>query len=170
MSLYANLLSREENLYSRFRLCRSSSVVFAKKVDVIGFDINESKIELYKTAKTRQMNGDDAVKETSIFFTANETDLKKAKLHCRSPTPVNADRTPNLFPAESASRTVGKILQKAVLSFSNQRYIPALQRKFASQFWKRIGLFAERFCSYSRKNQSRIKFNLKILSKSYPVR
>ena len=116
MSLNDNLLSRKEKLsvVGLVYVALPLAVAFAKKVDVISIDINESKIELYKNGKdpTNEV-GDDAVKETSIFFTANETDLKKAKFHIVAvPTPVNADRTPNLFPVESASRTVGKNLTK----------------------------------------------------------
>jgi UDP-N-acetyl-D-galactosamine dehydrogenase len=90
------------------------AVSFAKKADVIGFDINEEKIELYKNGldPTKEV-GDEALKKTTVEFTADESKLKEAKFHIVAvPTPVNADHTPNLRFVESASMTVGRNLTK----------------------------------------------------------
>ncbi len=101
------------------------AVAFAKKADVIGFDINKEKIELYKKGidPTKEV-GDDVIKETTIEFTADEAKLKKAKFHIVAvPTPVNADRTPDLRPVESASRIVGRNLTKdSIVVFESTVY------------------------------------------------
>lgn len=58
------------------------AVAFAKKVDVIGFDLNEKKIELYKSGfdPTDEV-GDEAIRNTTVDFTSDETKLKEAKFH-----------------------------------------------------------------------------------------
>src|SRR6056297_1393360 len=90
------------------------AVSFAKKCDVIGFDINKEKIEEYKKGKdvTNEV-GDEVLKQTTVQFTSNPEDLKKAKFHIVAvPTPIKKDKTPNLKPVISATKTLGKVLQK----------------------------------------------------------
>ena len=73
--------------------CRSA-VAFAKKVGVIGFDLNRKKIELYKSGvdPTNEV-GNEAIRNTTVEFTDDETKLREAKFHIVAvPTPVNADR------------------------------------------------------------------------------
>ena len=89
------------------------AVAFARKgISVIGFDLNEQKIELYKSGvdPTNEV-GDEAIRETTVQFTADENDLKKAKFHIVAvPTPVNQDHTPDLSPVIGASESVGRNL------------------------------------------------------------
>ncbi len=90
------------------------AVAFAKKVHVIGYDNNDAKIELYKSGidPTNEV-GNDAIKNTAVEFTSDETRLKEAKFHIVAvPTPVNDDKTPDLSPVEGASVTVGRNLTK----------------------------------------------------------
>ena len=56
------------------------AVAFAKKAQVIGFDLNKEKIKLYKSGidPTKEV-GDDAIKNTAVEFTSEFSDLKKAK-------------------------------------------------------------------------------------------
>jgi UDP-N-acetyl-D-galactosamine dehydrogenase len=116
MLLYSKLLNKKEYLsvlglgYVGMPL----AVAFAKKLSVIGFDLNNSKIELYKSGvdPTKEV-GNDAIKTTTIEFTANEKDLQKAKFHIVAvPTPINSDHTPDLTPIISASEILGRNLQK----------------------------------------------------------
>ncbi len=90
------------------------AVAFAKKVQVIGFDLNSKKIELYKNGidPTNEV-GDDAIKETTVEFTDDETKLREAKFHIVAvPTPVNQDKTPDLSPVVGASEILGRNLTK----------------------------------------------------------
>lgn len=90
------------------------AVAFAKKVKVIGYDLNEKKIELYKSGidPTNEV-GDETISTTTVEFTADETKLREAKFHIVAvPTPVNDDHTPDLSPVEGASRIVGRNLTK----------------------------------------------------------
>ena len=90
------------------------AVAFSKKVKVVGFDLNAKKIELYKSGIDPTLEvGDEAIKNTSVEFTADETKLKEAKFHIVAvPTPVNDDHTPDLSPVEGASRILGRNLTK----------------------------------------------------------
>lgn len=90
------------------------AIAFAKKVNVIGFDLDLNKINLYKSGidPTGEV-GDDEIKKTSVKFTGEESQLSEAKFHIIAvPTPINADKTPNLTSVEGASRIVGRNLQK----------------------------------------------------------
>ena len=90
------------------------AVAFAKKLDVIGFDVNEKKIDQYRSGVDPTGGvGNDAIKNTAVDFTADPARLREALFHIVAvPTPVNDDHTPNLAPLESASRILGQNLQK----------------------------------------------------------
>ena len=114
--LYENLIDRREklSLVGLGYVGIPIAVSFAKKIDVIGFDLNEKKIELYKSGiDPTQEVGDEAIRNTAVEFTSDEAKLREAKFHIVAvPTPVNADHTPDLTPVESASRIVGRNLSK----------------------------------------------------------
>ena len=115
MTLYDRLKNQEASLalvglgYVGMPL----AVAFAEKgVKVIGFDLNEEKIALYRAGKdpTREV-GDDAVKCTSVDFTADETRLNEAQfIIVAVPTPVNLDHTPDRTPVIGASELIGRHL------------------------------------------------------------
>ena len=101
------------------------AVAFAKKLDVIGFDLNEAKIGLYRSGidPTGEV-GNDAIRDTTVEFTADPSRLKEALFHIVAvPTPVNDDHTPNLEPLESASRILGRNLRRgSVVVFESTVY------------------------------------------------
>lgn len=116
MSLYESIIKKEEkvSLVGLGYVGMPIAVAFAKKVDVIGFDLNEKKINLYKNGidPTNEV-GAEIIKNTTVQFTADERDLKKAKFHIVAvPTPVNLDHTPDLTPVEGASHILGRNLTK----------------------------------------------------------
>ena len=128
MSLYEKLVSKEETLalvglgYVGMPIAHA----FAKKgINVIGFDLNKEKIELYKSGidPTKEV-GDEEIRNTKIQFTANETELKKAKfIIVAVPTPVNTDHTPDLTPVIGASEIVGRNLtQGAIVVYESTVY------------------------------------------------
>lgn len=94
------------------------AIAFANKgLNVIGFDTNQSKIDLYKAGidPTKEV-GDEAIKGTTVKFTSDESGLKKARfIIVAVPTPVNTDHTPDLSPVESASTIVGRNLQRGTI-------------------------------------------------------
>lgn len=101
------------------------AVAFAKKVNVIGYDLNEAKIELYKNGidPTKEV-GDEEIKKSTVYFTNDETKLKEARFHIVAvPTPVNDDHTPDLSPVEGASRILGRNLTKgSIVVFESTVY------------------------------------------------
>ena len=115
MTLYEKLINREEklSLIGLGYVGMPIAVAFAKKgIDVIGFDLNEEKIKVYRSGidPTKEV-GDEAIKNTTIQFTSDEAQLRQAKFHIVAvPTPVNADHTPDLTPVVSASEIVGRNL------------------------------------------------------------
>ena len=117
MSLFKKIVNNEESLalvglgYVGMPIAHA----FAKKgVNVIGFDLNKAKIELYESGidSTKEV-GDEELKKTMIHFTADEKELQKAKfIIVAVPTPVNTDHTPDLTPVIGASEIVGRNLTK----------------------------------------------------------
>ena len=87
------------------------AVEFAKHVKVIGFDINEKRVSEYRNGIDATNEVGEAIKTTTVDFTANPVRLMEAKfIIVAVPTPVNPDTTPDLRPVEGASRTVGQNL------------------------------------------------------------
>ena len=126
-NLYQKLINREEklSLIGLGYVGMPIAVAFAKKLDVIGFDLNEKKIQIYKngTDPTREV-GDDVIQNTSVAFTAQESRLREAKLHIVAvPTPVNEDYTPDLKPLEGACRILGRnLVRGSIVVFESTVY------------------------------------------------
>lgn len=125
--LYEKLVNKEEklSLVGLGYVGMPIAVAFARKIEVIGFDLNKSKIDLYKSGidPTKEV-GDEVIKNTSVHFTADEEELRNAKFHIVAvPTPVNNDHTPDLDPVEGASRILGRNLTKgSVVVFESTVY------------------------------------------------
>lgn len=114
MNLLDKIISKEEkiSLVGLGYVGMPIAVAFARKVNVVGFDVNKEKVELYRSGidPTKEV-GNEEIKNTTVEFTHDETKLREVKFHIVAvPTPVNEDHTPNLKPIESASRTVGRNL------------------------------------------------------------
>ena len=127
MDLYDKLVNREAklSLIGLGYVGMPIAIAFAKKLDVIGYDLNEKKIELYKSGiDPTNEAGDEAVKNTTVEFTSDETKLQEASFHIVAvPTPVNEDHTPDLKPVEGASRILGRNLKKgSVVVFESTVY------------------------------------------------
>lgn len=101
------------------------AVQFAKKIDVIGFDINKTKIAEYKKGHdVTGEAGDEELKKTKMLFTSEESDLKNVSFYIVAvPTPVNLDKTPDLSPVIGASEVVGRNIKKgAIVVFESTVY------------------------------------------------
>ena len=142
MELYKKLVAREEklSLIGLGYVGMPIAVAFARKIDVIGFDLNTRKIDLYRRGvdPTHEV-GDEAIRKTTVHFTADENKLREAKFHIVAvPTPVNEDHTPDLSPVEGASAILGRNLTKgSVVVFESTVYpgvtedvcVPVLERE-----------------------------------------
>ena len=127
MSLYQDILDRKVKLalVGLGYVGMPIAVAFSRKVDVIGFDLNKAKIDLYKSGidPTKEV-GNEVIKSCKVDFTADETRLQEAKFFIVAvPTPVNADHTPDLSPVEGASRIVGRNMPKgSIVVFESTVY------------------------------------------------
>ena len=158
MSLYDRLVGKEESLalvglgYVGMPIAHA----FAKKgLNVIGFDLNKEKINLYKSGidPTNEV-GNEEIKDTKIHFTADEADLRKAKfIIVAVPTPVNSDHTPDLTPVIGASEIIGRNLQKgAIVVYESTVYpgctedvcIPILEKESGLKCGEEFKVYNER--------------------------
>ena len=127
MDMYEKIVSGEEkvSLVGLGYVGMPIAVAFARKIKVLGFDLNKEKVELYQSGvdPTNEV-GDEVIKNTTVEFTADASKLKEAKFHIVAvPTPVNDDHTPDLTPLEGASRLLGQNLTKgSVVVFESTVY------------------------------------------------
>lgn len=129
--LYEKIIVRKEavSLVGLGYVGMPIAVEFAKRgVQVIGFDLNEAKIHTYKSGidPTNEV-GDEVIKNTAVEFTADETELRRAKFHIVAvPTPVKDDHTPDLSPVEGASRILGRNLSKGSIVVFESTVFPGV--------------------------------------------
>lgn len=116
MEVYEKLLRKETklSLIGLGYVGLPIALAFARKISVIGFDINASRIEMMKKGIDPSNElGPEAFRDIDIKFTANKEDLKEAAFHIVAvPTPINKHKLPDLNPLLSATRIVGSILEK----------------------------------------------------------
>lgn len=130
MNIYKDILEKREkiSLVGLGYVGMPIAVAFAKKVNVIGFDVNSHKISQYKKGidPTKEV-GNEVIKNSTVEFTSNEKDLQNAKFHIVAvPTPVNPNHTPDLTPLESASRTLGRNLTKGSIVVFESTVFPGV--------------------------------------------
>lgn len=88
--------------------------LFSKKYDVIGFDVNNQKIELYRQGIDVTCELDEnELADSSIRFTSDENELKKASFFVVAvPTPINEEKNPDFKFVVSASEIIARNLRK----------------------------------------------------------
>lgn len=142
MNLFNELIQKNEKLaviglgYVGLPL----AVAFSEKFDVVGFDLNKEKIENYKSGfdVTNEV-GSEKLRSADILFTSDAEELKKCKfIIVAVPTPVSADKTPDLSPVIGASEIIGNNLSRdSIVVFESTVYpgvtedvcIPVLESK-----------------------------------------
>ncbi len=111
--IYSDLISGKEKLalVGLGYVGMPIAVEFAKHVKVIGFDINEKRINEYQNGIDSTNEVGEAIKNTTVEFTADPKRISQAKfIIVAVPTPVKDDNSPDLRPVKSASKTVGQNL------------------------------------------------------------
>ena len=90
------------------------AVAFAEKFEVVGFDIDATKVEKYNNnIDTTGEVGTEGLKQTTMKFTSKEEDLKPVIFYVITvPTTIKQDNTKNLAPIEGATEVVGRYLSK----------------------------------------------------------
>lgn len=91
------------------------AVEFGKRRPVIGFDINQSRIDALRAGRdsTLEVSEDELVEASHLSFTADPADLAEASVYIVTvPTPIDAHKRPDLTPLIKASETLGKVLKR----------------------------------------------------------
>ena len=116
MNLYEQLLAKQTKLsvIGLGYVGLPIALEFAKKIQVIGFDIKEDRVEMMKNnMDPSEELPASAFEGCDILFTAKVDDLKDATFHIVAvPTPIDNHNLPDLKPLLAATRTVGKVLKK----------------------------------------------------------
>jgi UDP-N-acetyl-D-galactosamine dehydrogenase len=119
------------------------AVAFAKKFPVVGFDINQKRIDELKSGhdRTGEVTKNELT-EVKIHFSAKPEDLKKANFHIVAvPTPVNDANQPDLGPMFSASVSVGRALKKGdIVVYESTVYPGATEEECVPILEKESGL------------------------------
>ncbi len=125
------------------------AVAFSKKYTVIGFDIDNNRIEDLKKSYDRTLEVCEAELEEAIQnglqFTSNLESIKEANIHIITvPTPIDNHKNPDLTPLISASRSVGRILKKDDIVVYESTVYPGC---------------TEEICVPELEKESKLKFN-----------
>lgn len=160
MKLYDRLVNNEEKLavIGLGYVGLPIAVEFSKKdINVIGFDINQNKVDLLNNnLDPTDEVGDGSLLNDFISYTSDSRELQNVKFHIVAvPTPINQDHTPNLEPVTSACEIVGRNLTKdSIIVFESTVYpgvteeicIPILEKESGLQCGKdfKVGYSPER--------------------------
>lgn len=91
------------------------AVEFGKRRPVIGFDINQSRIDALRAGRdnTLEVSESELGEASHLSFTADPADLAEASVYIVTvPTPIDAHKRPDLTPLIKASETLGKVLKR----------------------------------------------------------
>jgi UDP-N-acetyl-D-galactosamine dehydrogenase len=131
------------------------AVEFGKVMEVVGFDINQDRIEELKKGfdRTREVNGEELKASSKLTFSFDRNDLSKVNYFIVTvPTPVDDSKKPDLKPLISASKAVGGVLKKGdVVIYESTVYpgcteevcVPVLEETSGLRFNKDF------YCGYS---------------------
>ncbi len=131
------------------------AVEFGKKRKVIGYDINNVRIDELRRGFDRTLEVDEDEMKTASYlsFTADKKELEQVDIFIITvPTPINKYKQPDLTPLLSASKLVGEILRKGnVVIYESTVYpgcteddcVPVLERESGLIFNKDF------YCGYS---------------------
>ena len=116
MSIYQKLIGKEEKLavVGLGYVGLPIALEFARKISVIGFDINEKRVEQMRNNidPSEELTADE-FENCDIKFTADPSVLREARFFIVAvPTPIDEHNLPDLRPLLSASRTVASALKK----------------------------------------------------------
>src|SRR3954463_284618 len=159
MSIYNRIIKKEASvaIIGLGYVGLPIALAFAKKIKVIGFDINAARVEMMKKGidPSNELSKKE-FKNADITFTAKLEDLKKAQFFIVAvPTPIDEHNLPDLKPLIGASTTVGKVLKKGdYVVYESTVYpgcteedcIPVLEQHSGLKFMKdfKVGYSPER--------------------------
>ena len=142
------------------------AIEFAKKYDVLGFDIDLKRIEELKNGKDHTLEADintlkkitkkTGKENTGLFFSGNREKLKECNYFIVTvPTPIDRYNNPDLTPLLTASRTIGKALKKGdIVIYESTTYPGCTEEDCVPELEKQSGLkFNIDFFAVIRRNE-----------------
>ncbi|HEU5468943.1 MAG TPA: nucleotide sugar dehydrogenase, partial [Steroidobacteraceae bacterium] len=123
------------------------AVEFGKRYETVGFDINPSRIAELKRGRDRtlEVEAPELRAAKRLRFTSELRDLRPCRVYVVTvPTPIDADKRPDLGPLEAASETVGKVLKRGDIVIYESTVFPGC---------------TEEICVPILEKQSGLKFN-----------
>lgn len=131
------------------------AVEFGKKYAVLGFDINQTRIDELTSGydRTQEMTSEALKSLQYLSFSTNKEALKTCNIFIITvPTPIDKYKKPDLTPLLSASKTVGKILKKNdIVVYESTVYPGCTEEDCVPVLEKESGLVFNQdfFCGYS---------------------
>ncbi len=132
------------------------AAAFAKKYNVVGFDINEPRVEELNNNfdRTLELNKEELQEvKDSISYSCNLDDIKDANIYIVTvPTPIDSSNRPDLTPLVKSSQMIGRVLKKDdIVIYESTVYpgvteevcVPQLESESGMKFNKDF------FCGYS---------------------
>ena len=131
------------------------AVAFAKKYAVIGFDINETRVMDLQNGKdiTLECSAEEIQNAGNLIFTASLKDIAQSNIFIVTvPTPVDADKRPNLKPLLEATAMIGAVLKKRdLVIYESTVYPGCTEEDCVPVLEKQSGLVFNQdfYCGYS---------------------
>lgn len=132
------------------------AIAFSKKnYNVIGFDINKSRInELKKNIDhTLEVSKETLKASKTLHFSNNVNDLEKANVYIVTvPTPITKHKSPDLTPIIKASKTIAQVLKKGDIVIYESTVYPGCTEEVCAPILEEISglkFNKEFFCGYS---------------------
>jgi len=131
------------------------AVEFSKKKKVLGFDINNERIEELKSNKdhTLEVSEEELKQAKTLTFSSTVNDLKNANIYIITvPTPITEHKSPDLTPLQNASKMIGTVLSEGdIVIYESTVYpgcteeicVPILEKHSGLKFNKDF------YCGYS---------------------
>jgi len=131
------------------------AVEFGKKLETVGFDINQRRIDDLKQGvdRTLETSAEDIRAAKQLVVTTNIEDIRPCAVFIVTvPTPIDKYNRPDLTPVEKATETVGKVLKKGDIVVYESTVYPGCTEEFCVPILERLsGLKFNKdfFCGYS---------------------
>jgi UDP-N-acetyl-D-galactosamine dehydrogenase len=131
------------------------AVEFGKHLEVIGFDINSSRINELKNGidKTLESTSEEITAAIKLSFSSTLEDIRECNIFIVTvPTPIDQFKAPDLRPLISATSMIGKLLKKNdIVIYESTVYPGCTEEECVPILEKESGLIfnADFFCGYS---------------------
>lgn len=131
------------------------AVEFSKKMKVVGFDINQSRIDELKIGKdsTLETNQDELATADNLVYTTEVSDIANCNCYIVTvPTPIDEHKRPDLGPLINASETIGSVLKKGDIVIYESTVYPGCTEEECVpvlEMWSGLKYNYDFFCGYS---------------------